>query len=157
MTVLGIDPGLASTGWGVVSAAGSRLSLVAYGTVSTTPGDPQGDRLRTIYDGINAVIAQYHPDEAAMEGLFFARNVSSAMQVSEARGVLTLLANQANLPLGQYTPNAIKQAVSGSGAADKKVVQNFVRLLLGLTDVPKPDHAADAIAAAITHLHSTGF
>jgi crossover junction endodeoxyribonuclease RuvC len=155
MTVLGIDPGLAATGWGLVRSDGSRLRLVDYGTVATKSGTPQGDRLRAIYDAVAAVIDAHRPDEAAMESLFFSKNVSSAMQVSEARGVLTLLANQRNLPLVHYTPNAIKQAVSGTGSADKKIVQNFVRLLLGLQEVPKPDHAADALAAAITHLHTS--
>jgi crossover junction endodeoxyribonuclease RuvC len=153
--VLGIDPGLASTGWGLVEAVGNRLRLVDYGTVTTGPETPHGERLLAIYDAITAVIDEKRPAQAAMERLFFGQNVTSAMGVSEARGVLTMLAVQRAIPLTEYTPNAIKQAVTGTASADKKTVQEFVRLLLGLKDIPKPDHAADALAAAITHIHST--
>jgi crossover junction endodeoxyribonuclease RuvC len=154
VTILGIDPGLASTGWGVVEATGNRLRLVDYGTVTTGPATPHGERLLAIYDAIAAVIDAHHPAQAAMERLFFGQNVTSAMGVSEARGVLIMLAVQRGLPLTEYTPKAIKQAVTGTASADKKTVQEFVRLLLGLKDIPKPDHAADALAAAITHIHS---
>jgi crossover junction endodeoxyribonuclease RuvC len=116
---------------------------------------PHGERLLAIYDAIAGVIDAQHPAQAAMERLFFGANVTSAMGVSEARGVLIMLTVQRGLPLTEYTPKAIKQAVSGAASADKKTVQEFVRLLLGLKDIPKPDHAADALAAAITHIHST--
>ena len=155
MLVLGFDPGLASTGWGLVEAVGNRLRLADYGTVTTGPETPHGARLLAIYDSIAAVIDVRHPAQAAMERLFFGANVTSAMGVSEARGVLTMLAVQRAIPLTEYTPNAIKQAVTGTASTDKKTVQEFVRLLLGLKDIPKPDHAADALAAAITHIHST--
>jgi crossover junction endodeoxyribonuclease RuvC len=139
----------------VVEAVGNRLRLVDYGTVTTGPATPHGERLLAIYDAIAAVIDAHHPVQAAMERLFFGQNVTSAMGVSEARGVLIMLTVQRGLPLTEYTPKAIKLAVSGTASADKKTVQEFVRLLLGLKDIPKPDHAADALAAAITHIHST--
>lgn len=155
--VLGIDPGLASTGWGIVDFASSRYRLVAYGVIETEKNAPHGERLLAIYNRIYAVVNEYKPTLAGMESLFFSKNVTSAMGVSEARGVLSLCLAQNCVPLEDYTPNAIKQSVTGTGKADKALVQNYVKLLLGLSDVPKPDHAADALAAAITCIHSVKF
>jgi len=151
--VIGIDPGLASTGYGIVDYCNSRIRLVTYGVIETAAGQVHGERLLAIYNKLSAVIEEYKPSEAGMETLYFARNVSSALSVAEARGTVTLCLAQRCLLLGEYTPNQIKQAVTGTAAADKKLVEKYVKLLLGLETEPKPDHAADALAGAITHLH----
>ena len=152
--VLGIDPGLASTGYGIVISRKGRLVHVAHGHIETSAALSHPERLLAIHDEITRIITTYHPDEAGMETLFFSRNVSSAMGVAEARGVLTLAIAQSGIPLGEYTPNCIKQAVVGVTRADKKQVQESVRILLGLSEIPRPDHAADALAAAITRIHT---
>lgn len=151
--ILGIDPGLANTGFGVVDYYNGRYRMVSYGCISTSPESPHGQRLLTIYNRLQAVIDEFKPTEAGMETLYFAKNVSSAMGVSEARGVVSLCLAQNCIELGEYTPNQIKKAVTGNTTADKELVQNFVKLLLGLDEVPRPDHAADALAGAITHVH----
>ena len=153
--MLGIDPGLASTGFGIVDFWDNRYRLVHYGVISTEAGEPHGQRLLKIYSRLVALIQEYRPAEAAMETLYFARNVSSAMSVAEARGVVTLCLAQHCVPLGEYTPNNIKRSVTGIGSSGKAGVQEFVRILLGMEVVPKPDHAADALAAAITHINSS--
>lgn len=152
--VLGIDPGLASTGFGIVDFCGNRYRLVHYGVISTEAGEPHGHRLLKIYSHLTAIVEEFCPNEAAMETLYFAKNVSSAMSVAEARGVVTLCLAQHCIPLGEYTPNIIKQSVTGMGSSGKAAVQEFVRLLLGMETAPKSDHAADALAAAITHINS---
>ena len=154
--VLGIDPGLANTGFGVVDFCQGRYRMVSYGCITTKADQPHGERLLTIYSRLRAVIDEFQPDEAGMETLYFARNVTSAMGVAEARGVVTLCLAQHNIKLGEYTPNQIKQAVTGTAAANKELVQRYVKILLGLKTEPKPDHAADALAGAITHLHFGG-
>ena len=151
--VLGIDPGLANTGFGVVDFCNGRYRMVSYGCITTGSDEPHGQRLLAIYNRLCAVIDEFRPTEAGMETLYFAKNAKSAMGVSEARGVVTLCLAQHNIALGEYTPNQIKQAVTGTTTADKKVVEQYVKLLLGLETEPKPDHAADALAGAITHLH----
>lgn len=151
--VLGIDPGLANTGFGVVDFCDGRYRMVSYGCITTKADQPHGERLLTIYSRLCAVIDEFQPDEAGMETLYFARNVTSAMGVAEARGVVTLCLAQHNIKLGEYQPNQIKQAVTGTAAADKELVERYVKILLGLKTEPKPDHAADALAGAITHLH----
>lgn len=151
--VLGIDPGLANTGFGVVDFCEGRYRMVSYGCITTKADQPHGERLLTIYSRLCAVIDEFQPDEAGMETLYFARNVTSAMGVAEARGVVTLCLAQHNIKLGEYYPNQIKQAVTGTAAADKELVERYVKILLGLKTQPKPDHAADALAGAITHLH----
>ncbi|MBQ0167814.1 MAG: crossover junction endodeoxyribonuclease RuvC [Treponema sp.] len=151
--ILGIDPGLASTGWGVIDFKANRYRLVKYGVVETGADEPHGQRLTAIYNRLVAVIEEFRPDECGMETLYFAKNATSAMAVAEARGVVTLALAQHCIPLFEYTPNTIKQSVTGSVKADKKLVQNYVKLILGLEAVPKPDHAADALAVAITRLH----
>ena len=151
--VLGIDPGLANTGFGIVDFYNGRYRMVSYGCISTNADEPHGQRLLKIYNHISSIIMEFKPTEAGMETLYFAKNVTSAMNVSEARGVVSLCLAQNCIPLGEWTPNQIKQAVCGTASADKKLVQQYVKLLLGLETEPKPDHAADALAGAITQLH----
>lgn len=151
--VLGIDPGLANTGFGVVDFCNGRYRMVSYGCISTGSDEPHGQRLMKIYSNLCAIIDEFRPDEAGMETLFFARNATSAMSVAEARGVCTLCLAQHGIKLGEYQPNQIKQAVTGTTKADKALVEKYVKILLGLEVEPKPDHAADALAGAITHLH----
>ena len=156
MLILGIDPGLASTGWGVIDSDGTRFKLISYGCIETDSKQNHSLRLLEIYNKILAVINEFNPDQASMETLYFAKNVTSALGVSEARGVVSLCLAQNAIPLTEYSPNTIKQSVSGTATADKALVQKCVKMLLGLQEIPKPDHAADAIAAAITHVNSTG-
>jgi crossover junction endodeoxyribonuclease RuvC len=154
MRTLGIDPGTAIMGWGVVDEQGGQLSLVAVGALTTPAGMPQPERLRIIYDGLRALIDQHRPDTAAIEELFFGKNVNTALTVGQARGVALLVLQQAGLPIGEYKPTAVKQAVAGYGGADKKQMQEMVRLTLGLAAAPKPDDAADALAIAICHAYT---
>ncbi|GAB6391549.1 MAG: crossover junction endodeoxyribonuclease RuvC [Treponematales bacterium] len=152
--IIGVDPGLASTGWGVVECAGDRLRCLAHGCIETRPETPRGERLAFIHTEFSRALDEFAPTESAIETLYFARNVSSAMTVAEARGVLVLTLALRGVPVRELTPNAIKKAVVGESSADKRQVQEMVRLLLALTAPPKPDHAADALAAAICAAHS---
>ncbi len=147
--VLGIDPGIATTGYGVIKAESTRYRYVAHGTIETEVGLSSGMRLSVIYDGIVEVVRRYHPAVAGVESLYFARNITSAFPVAQARGVLMLALFQEGVETREYPPQEIKQAISGSGKAPKAQVQELVRVLLGLSEVPHPDHAADALAAAI--------
>ena len=147
--IIGVDPGLASTGWGVVEYSRGRLRYIAHGCIETRADQGRGERLAFIYKSFLKVLKEYRPQEAAIENLYFGKNISSAMAVAEARGVLLLALSGQGLPVRELTPNAIKQAVVGVSKADKHQVQEMVRLLLGLTEIPKPDHAADALGAAI--------
>ena len=151
--VLGIDPGLASTGFGIIDFYKNRYKMVGYGVIETPSSLNHGQRLLTIYDKLCKIIDEFNPSEASMETLYFAKNVTSAMGVAEARGVVTVCLAQRGILIGEYTPNQIKQAVTGTATADKELVQKYVKILLNLEKVPKPDHAADALAGAITHLH----
>ena len=152
--VIGIDPGLASTGWGIVHSVSNRLVYLAHGVIETSAKAAHQDRLLKIFTELNAVLELYTPNLAGMETLYFAKNVTSAMGVAESRGVITLALSLKGIPLSEYTPHGIKQAVVGVARADKAQVQESVRLLLGLAAIPKPDHAADALAAAITRIHT---
>lgn len=152
--IIGIDPGLANAGWGILDVEGNRLTYVAHGSISTEPNLPSPIRLKEIYEKLTGIIEQYNPVEAGMETLYFAKNVKTALPVAEARGVLSLGLVNSGLVVSEYTPLQIKQAVVGNGRADKNQVQQMVKLLLGLQCIPKPDHAADALAAAICHVHS---
>lgn len=155
MRVIGIDPGTAITGWGIVEEfASSELTLVAYGVVTTPAKTPLADRLKTIYAELTSIVAEYQPDTSAVEMLFFSRNTTTALSVGHGRGVAMLALAQADLPIFEYKPLEIKQAITGYGGADKKQVQRMVQLLLNLAEIPKPDDAADALAIAICHLHS---
>ena len=151
MIVLGIDPGYALMGWGVVESEGSRMRLINYGCVETKAGVPMYHRLRTLQLGVRDLVRIYHPDDVAFEELFFAHNVTTALMVGAARGAAIIAAAEYTENLYEYTPMQIKQAVTGDGRADKKQVQQMVRLLLKMDQIPKPDDAADAIACAITH------
>ena len=151
MIVLGIDPGYALMGWGVVESEGNRMRLVAYGCIETKAGVPMQNRLRTLQLGIRDLLSIYKPDDVAFEELFFARNVTTALMVGAARGAAIIAAAEYTENLYEYTPMQIKQAVTGYGKADKKQIQQMVKLLLKLDEVPRPDDAADAIACAITH------
>lgn len=150
--VLGIDPGLASTGWGLVVADGPRNRYVTHGVIATPANTDIGIRLRTIFHELQAIISLHRPDEAGVESLYFAKNATSAIPVAQARGVTYLALALAEVPTWEYPPQAIKQAIVGQGRADKHQVQELVRVLLGLTEIPRPDHAADALAAAICHI-----
>lgn len=151
---LGIDPGTARLGYAVVAERGSELTLLACGTLTTPPRQAMPQRLARIYEGLRDLIATNAPGEMAVEELFFAKNVTTAVAVGEARGVALLVAAQADLPVYEYKPMQVKQAVHGYGLADKKQVGEMVRVLLRLDAVPTPDDAADAAAIAICHLHT---
>ena len=151
MIVLGIDPGYALMGWGVVEAEGSRMKLINYGCIETKAGVPMQNRLRTLQLGVRDLLSIYKPDDVAFEELFFARNVTTALMVGAARGAAIIAAAEYTENIYEYTPMQIKQAITGYGKADKKQIQQMVKLLLKLDTVPKPDDAADAIACAITH------
>ncbi len=153
--VLGIDPGTATTGYGLVrNLRDGSLQAVDFGVILTPKDLPMPQRLAAIYAEMQTIIARYQPDTAGLEKLFFQKNITTAISVGQARGVILLALAQARLDVGEYTPNEIKQAVAGYGAADKKQMQEMVRVLLGLPEIPKPDDAADALAIAITHLHT---
>jgi crossover junction endodeoxyribonuclease RuvC len=153
---MGIDPGLASVGYGLVESSAGRLKHLCHGCIVTPKEDGMGIRLLAIFAAIADLIEQWEPMAAGMESLYFWKNVSSAMPVAEAKGVIRLAFARASVPLVEFSPTAIKQAVSGSARAEKGEVQAMVKLLLGLSDVPKPDHAADALAAAICRANHQG-
>jgi crossover junction endodeoxyribonuclease RuvC len=154
MRVLGIDPGTATTGYGVVEEVKGDLKPLAFGVIRTPADQPLPNRLQSIYQALKELAAEWVPTVAAVEELFFSRNVRTAMSVGQARGVTLLALADVGLDVAEYTPLAIKQAVTGYGNADKAQVQEMVRLLLGLAEAPRPDDAADALAVAICHLHS---
>lgn len=152
MRILGIDPGTGILGFGVIDVdKKDKATLVDAGVIRTPVNQPDSDRLFTIYDELKQIIQETKPQIMAVEKLFFAQNVTTAMSVSQARGVVLLLGKQHNLELHEYTPQQIKQAITGYGKADKKQMQEMVRVILGLSEVPKPDDCADALAAAICH------
>ena len=154
LRILGIDPGLATMGWGVIEADGYREKLVQYGALITYPRDTFPTRLRCIYTGVQGLLQTFKPDEIAFEELFFSKNVTTGIQVGGARGVALVACQAYTDKLFEYTPMQIKQAVVGYGGADKHQVQMMVRMLLGLKEIPRPDDAADAEACAITHAHA---
>ena len=154
MIIVGIDPGYALTGYGVIEYKGNRFRVIDYGVVSTKSGIPMDRRLLQIAEELEVVFAEAHPDAVAVEELFFSRNVTTAIAAAQARGVAVVTAAKTGVPVFEYTPMQIKQAVSGYGRADKKQVQEMVRVLLALEKIPKPDDAADALAVAICHAHA---
>ena len=158
MLALGIDPGTATTGYGFVRLEpdGSLLA-VEYGVITTPKDTPASERLVMLYDQLQDLLREYKPETAAVEKLFFQRNITTAIAVGQARGVMLLSIAQAGLEVFEYTPNEIKQAVAGYGSAGKRQMQEMVRVLLTLDDIPRPDDAADALAVAITHLHTNRF
>jgi crossover junction endodeoxyribonuclease RuvC len=155
MLAIGIDPGTATTGYGLVQdSEDGSLSLVDYGVILTVPELEMPERLLELFRQLNRIILLHHPETGAVEKLFFQRNVRTALSVGQARGVILLALAEAGLPVFEYTPLEVKQAVAGYGGADKNQVQQMVRALLSLKDIPQPDDAADALAVAICHLHS---
>jgi crossover junction endodeoxyribonuclease RuvC len=155
MLVIGIDPGTASTGYGLIrQLSNGQLQLIDYGLISTAAGQPLSTRLLDLYTSLTDVLKKYQPDFAAVEKLFFQRNVSTALMVGQARGVAMLTMAIADIPVDEYTPSEVKLAVSGYGNADKQQMQAMVKTLLTMDHLPKPDDAADALAVAICHCHS---
>ncbi len=154
MRVLGIDPGTATTGYGVVEEAKGNLKALTSGVIRTSADQAPPTRLQSIYRAVKELALNWKPDEAAVEELFFSKNVRTAMSVGQARGVALLALADSELSVAEYTPLEIKQAVTGYGSADKAQMQEMTRLLLGLKEAPRPDDAADALAVAICHLHS---
>jgi crossover junction endodeoxyribonuclease RuvC len=152
MLILGIDPGLTRTGIGLISLnERNEPELVHYEVIDSTAVSSTSSRLIFLYDRLSTLIETYQPTEAAMEKLFFQRNITTAMSVSEARGVATFCLARHSLPIAEYTPNEVKQSVSGNGRADKKQVQIMVKMLLDLIEIPQPDDSADALAVALCH------
>lgn len=151
MVILGIDPGYATVGYGVINSQNGRHKAIAYGVVETSKADRLPDRLRQIADGVKQLIELYKPDAIAVEELFFQSNQKTAILVAEARGVLLYIAECSGSKLYEYTPLQIKQAMTGYGRAEKQQIQQMVKTFLGLPSIPKPDDAADALAVAITH------
>lgn len=155
---LGIDPGTATTGYGLVRLMpDGELVAVSYGIISTPKEASPSVRLEKIFDDLNKLIKKHKPETAAVERLFFSRNVTTGIAVGQARGVVLLAIQKAGIESFEYTPNEVKQAVAGYGSADKKQVQEMVRALLQLDKIPKPDDAADALAIAITHLNTNRY
>jgi len=154
MRVLGIDPGTATTGYGVVEESGEGLRALAYGVVTTPPDLPLPQRLQAIYRELRRLVREWQPDAAAVEELYFNVNVRTAMGVGQARGVALLAMADEGLTVAEYGPREVKQALTGYGGAEKRQMQEMVRMLLGLPSIPRPDDAADALAVAICHLHS---
>lgn len=151
MRILGIDPGTGILGFGVIEVTSRGTTMLTGGVITTPAHTPLEERLEEIYDGLTEIIAETKPTVASIEKLFFARNVTTAMSVSHARGVAMLASKKGGLEIAEYTPLQIKQTLTGYGKADKKQVQEMVKIHLKLQEIPKPDDAADALAAAITH------
>jgi len=149
MIILGIDPGIADTGYGVIKAAGQTCAAIAHGTIQTPANTPLPDRLKTLYDDLTQLISLHKPDAIAVEELFFAKNTKTAITVSHARGIILLAAKNAECAVREFTPLQIKQALVGYGRADKNQVQQMVKILLHLDTIPKPDDAADGLAIAL--------
>ncbi len=154
MRILGIDPGLAIMGWGIIEVDNYRERLVQYGALLTYPKDTFPTRLLSLQKGVRSLLDTFRPDEIAFEELFFSKNVTTGIQVGGARGIALAVCRDYTDRLFEYTPMQIKQAVVGHGGADKHQVQAMVRILLGLSEIPKPDDAADAVACAICHAHT---
>lgn len=154
MIILGIDPGLSNTGWGLIEVEGNKFRCLGYGCVTTSGERELAERLRAIHDELTTLIALYRPAEAALETIYFSNNAQTAMLTGQARGAAMVAVAAADLAVGEYGPGEIKLAVSGNGAADKRQVTYMVRALLALPKDPKPDHAADALAVAICHANS---
>lgn len=154
MIILGVDPGTAITGYGVIEHSGNRFSLLEYGIVSSSKDMAVAERLQVIFDGINRIIEKYKPEHFVIEELFFNKNTKTALAVGQARGVIILAASLNGLPIFEYTPLQVKQAVVGYGRAEKQQVQFMVKAIMNLADIPRPDDAADALAIGICHANS---
>lgn len=153
MRVLGLDPGTATTGYGIIDAVDGRLTAVTYGVIATPAHEKMTVRLQTIYRELQTLITTYQPETAGIEEVFFGRNITTAITVGQARGVLILALANAGISIGEYSPPKIKDAITGYGKADKAQVQLMIRNLLDLAETPRPDDAADGLAIAITHYH----
>ena len=157
MTVLGIDPGYAIVGYGVLKYINNKFTVLEYGAINTKPETSFPDRLVQIYDAVNSIIEKFAPDAMGIEKLFFNTNTTTAIDVAQARGAILLAAKRNNIDIiGEYTPLQVKMSITGYGQADKKQVMEMTRLLLSLDKVPRPDDAADALAIAICHAHTGG-
>ena len=156
MVILGIDPGYAIVGWGVLEYAGNKFKVVDFSAVLTQAKTPFPLRLQQIYTELRLILQKYKPEAVSMEKLFYNNNAKTVIDVAQARGVITLAVQQAGVPLYEYTPLQLKQSVVGYGRAEKKQVQEMTRIILGLDKVPKPDDTADALAIAICHAHCGG-
>ena len=156
MIILGIDPGYAIVGWGVIEYNANKFSVIDYDAVTTEAKTPFNDRLKQVYDGIDAIMKRYSPQALAIEKLFYNTNAKTVIDVAQARGVINLAAVQNNIPIFEYTPLQVKQSVVGYGRAEKKQVQEMTRVILKLEKIPKPDDTADALAMAICHAHASG-
>jgi crossover junction endodeoxyribonuclease RuvC len=158
IVVLGLDPGTATTGYGVICEHDDGyLETIAYGVITTKAKTPMPKRLAQIYDELTAIITEHQPDEIAIEELFFGKNVTTGITVAQARGVMLLVAAQNNIPITSYKPKVAKVAITGYGSADKFQMQEMMRQILGLEEIPRPDDAADGLAMAYAHLNSTRF
>ncbi|RXT14743.1 crossover junction endodeoxyribonuclease RuvC [Ammoniphilus sp. CFH 90114] len=155
MRIIGIDPGIAIVGYGIIEKQGNRLIPIQYGCIKTEAHTRDALRLKQIYDAMTILLKKYQPEVLAVEKLFFNRNVTTAFSVGQARGVIVLAGEEAGIPLYEYTPLQVKQSVVGYGQAEKKQIQEMVRILLSLQTAPKPDDVADALGVAITHAHSS--
>ena len=151
MRILGIDPGFGIIGFGVIDKENSGLSVIDYGVITTPKEMPFNERLRVIYDSMNALLDRYKPDEVSIEELYFNKNITTGIKVAEARGIILLTFQQHKLPIFEYTPQDIKLALTGQGKATKHQMQFMVKTLLRLTKIPRPDDAADAVAVALCH------
>ncbi|MDP4094833.1 MAG: crossover junction endodeoxyribonuclease RuvC [Bacillota bacterium] len=154
MIIMGIDPGFAITGYGIVKYEGNKFSVIDYGAVTTEASEKMPYRLLLLHDRLGEVIAQYKPDAISVEELFFNKNIKTALNVGHGRGVALLTAAQSGIPVFEYTPLQVKQSVVGYGRAEKAQIQQMVKILLNLPAIPKPDDVADALAVAICHGHS---
>lgn len=155
MIVLGVDPGLSLTGWGLVNSINrDSLSLISYGCIKTKPAQPLTERLKIIHLALKQIIEEYNPDELAIEELFFSKEARTVAAVGQARGVILLTAGLKNLKINEYNPRHIKMALTGYGSADKPQMQKMVQVLLRMKEIPKPDDAADALAMAVCHIQT---
>lgn len=157
MRIIGIDPGLANTGYGIIESEKERIRCVCHGVINTPSEMPLSQRLFVIFKGISEILEEYSPDEGGIEGIFFVKNISSAIPVAHAKGVVHLACAMKNIPVFEYSPQVIKRTVVGEGRAEKKQVQEMIKIILGLDEIPKPDHAADALSAAFCHLNNRSF
>ena len=154
MIVLGIDPGVATIGFGVIQGERQKNTLLRYGVITTPPGIPLSRRLLQIFDDMEELIHTFHPDEMAVEELFFSKNITTGISVAHGRGAILLAAERLGVPVFEYTPMQVKQAVAGYGGADKGQVMRMTQRLLSMRELPRPDDAADALAIAICHSRS---
>lgn len=156
MIIIGIDPGLATVGFGVIDYTGNRFTVLDYGILSTPPRTPVPERLAMLYSDASRLFAKYRPDAISMEELYFSKNVTTGIPVAEARGVLLLAAQHAGISVYEYNPGEVKQAIVGYGRAEKRQVMEMTRMMLRLEKIPRPDDAADALAMAVCHAHCSG-